>query len=144
MFSSLCTFFPPPHSGITTLTLPTTTYCVMETNLSSPAILQGCTGNVPISIPFDNIIVQGTGCYTFSIVAPRGGKVVQPPVEARNCIREALVRDRFGNGMTSDWVECRQIGRDVTSGNGGKQGSMSKTKLLVMGIGIVSMMVGLV
>jgi hypothetical protein len=50
-------------------------------------------------------------------------------VEARNCIREALVRDRFGNGMTSDWVECRQIGRDVTSGNGGKQGGISKAVL---------------
>lgn len=69
---------------------------------------------------------------------------MQPLVEARNCIGEALVRDRFGNGTTSDWVECRQISRDVTSGSGGKQSGISKVKLLVMGTGIVSVMVGLV
>jgi hypothetical protein len=69
---------------------------------------------------------------------------VQPLVEARNCIREALVGDRFGSGTTSDWVECRQIGRDVTSGSGGKQSGMSKAKLFVMGMGIVSVMVVLI
>ena len=148
MSISLCTFFPPStlwdHWNITTVPLPTTSYCVMETNLSSPVILHACTGSAPISIPFNDISMQGTGCYTFSTIALRDGKVVQPLVEARNCIREALVRDRFGNGTMSDWVECRQIGRDVISGSGGKQSGMSKAKLLVMGMGIVSVMVGFV
>ena len=88
--------------------------------------------------------MQGTGCYIFSTVAPKNGKIVQPLVGARNCIREALVSDRFGNGTTSDWVECRQIGSDVKSGSSRKQSGMSKAKLLVMGMEIVSMMVGLV
>lgn len=68
--------------------------------------------------------------------------MVQRLAEARNCIREALVTDRFGNMTTSDWVECRQVGQDGMSG--GEKLGMGKMILLVIGLGLVGAVAGMV